>query len=570
MQKTLKFLAVATALCTVNAAGLHAQPFFAPPNAYEFTFGDPHMGKAEVTSNYSLSGSYVRFDNLAPSIGTATDLYLAAWNSKDIVNGKHEVTVLLTEYNNPANLLWKTAIPYNGVQDLQVGSLVNAVTHNTDILVAYYKPAAGHMLDVYELTASAPGYNLIDHKVLSHSPTYGRIRMDFQEVYNGAIAWVNTEPGVNKGIQAMVYMNNSPGWSGVSTLTGTANKTGVDIALTRVVEPVNNSGIAYPLHFVYSGGGFITETSVDMSILAASPGTVTPATPDNKYVGATLNSRLVLDCPAFSVSASPAGSSWAYTYSDGMNVIVQHKNASMTASHEVVATSGVQLGNSALDPFGVGFQVFSPAVSYGNDYPSTNVEQIMITWYATDGASVNEYMGVQMNASGTAVTSMDDYLQLPHAQTPSMPGGFTSGIALSKTGLKGVGMFLYATYYDVDPSSGQYQLHHAFHKWGDPQFKPGAPTGVAAEIVKTATTISTYPNPFSDVLHTFVSLQQDGILSLELHDMAGRLVGQYKAPLAKGGHDVVIENAKKLTAGSYMLTATVNGKKIDTKMVVKQ
>ncbi|WP_118951777.1 T9SS type A sorting domain-containing protein [Taibaiella helva] len=570
MRKTLKQLAVATALCTANAAGLQAQPFFAPPNAYEFTFGDPKMEKAEVTSNYSLSGSYTRFDNLSPFIGTGTDLYLAAWNSKDVVNGKHEVTVLLTEYNNPTNLLWKTAIPYDEVQDLQVGSLVNPNTNNTDILVAYYKPGTGHMLDAYELTASAPGYNLVYHMQLSNAPTYGRIRMDFQEVYNGAIAWVNTEPGANKGIQAMVYMNNSGAWSGVSTLSGTANKTGVDIALTRVIEPVNNSGIAYPLHFVYSGGGFITETSVDMSILAASSGMVTPVAPDNKYVGPGLNSRLVLDCPAFSVSTNPAGSSWAYTYSDGINVIVQHKNASMAASHEVVATSGVQLGNSPLDPLGVGYQVFSPAVSYGTDYPSTNVEQIMITWYATDGAGANEYMGVQMNASGTAVTSMADYLQLPHAQTPSMPAGFTSGIALSKTGLKGVGMFLYATYYDVDPSSGEYQLHHAFHKWGDPQFRPGNTTGIAVETAKETTTITTYPNPFSDVLHTFVSLKQDGILSLELHDMAGRLVGQYKAPLTKGGHQVSMENVKKLTAGTYMLTVSLNGKKIDTKMVVKK
>ncbi|WP_162902861.1 T9SS type A sorting domain-containing protein [Taibaiella koreensis] len=561
MLRTLTHITAAAALLAATSTQLNAQVFVAP-NAVEYVFGDPHVTPAQNTSCYSLRAGYAYFPDMAPVLGSAyADLYVAGWNSKDI-GGRHEVTVLLTEPSNPTNVLWKASIPYTGIQDLQVGSLRNPTTNNTEILVAYYQVGVGHMLDVYKLNPSVP--SLASHTTLSHAPTYGRISMDFHATYDCAIAWVNTEAGPNKGIQAKVYINNT--WSGVSTLSGTANKAGVDIAITQINGPVS----AYPLHFVYSGGGFVTESSVDMSTLALAPGTIAPTVNDNHYAGAGLASRLVLDCPDFSTSTVVANpSAWAYTYSDGINVIVRNRNATLGGVNMSIVTSGM-LGNSALDPVGGVYQVFSPAINYGQGYPNGSPEEIMVTWYATDGAGDNGYMALRMNANGTAITSTPDYLKLPNANTASIPSNFSSGIALSKTGPKSVGDFLYATYYDIDPVTGLYQLHHAFHKWSDVVFKGEGATGTSGSAAMEATTFSAYPNPFSDKLNTFVTLAEDGVLQLELHDMAGRLVGQYNAPLTKGGHDVAIENAKKLTAGSYMLTATVNGKKIDTKMVVKR
>jgi hypothetical protein len=277
-----------------------------------------------------------------------------------------------------------------------------------------------------------------------------------------------------------------------------------------------------------------------------------------------------LDCSDFSNSSTALnGSAWAYTYSDGMNVIVRHRNSSLAAAQTVIVTSGM-LGNSPLDPIGGVYQVFSPALNYGAGYPGSLQEEIMVTWYATDGAGVNGYMGLEMDANGTSVISTYDYLLLPHANTPGMPSSFVSGIALSKIGPKAVHDFLYATYYDVDPATGDYQLHHAFHKWGDVVFKGEGTTGLSAASKTAAAKIDAYPNPFSNILNTSVSLQEGGVLHLELHDLAGRLVWQHKVSLAKGNHQLKAENIKGLTAGTYMLTASLNDKKIDTKMVVKQ
>lgn len=569
MLRTLKHLTLTASLLAANAVSPYAQTFVAP-NAPEYTFGDPMVHPAGNTSCYSLEAGYAYFPAMVPAIGSAyANLYVAGWNSLDI-GGMHEVTVLLTDPNDPTNVLWKASIPYTNVQDLQVGSQRNTTTNNTNILVAYYKPGTGHILDIYELSPSpsAP-VQLINQMTLSNSPTYGRIRMDFHATYDCAIAWVNTTPGPTKGIQAIVYTSNN--WSNISTLTGTANKTGVDIAITRVIEPVNNSGIAYPLHFVYTSGGFVNEVSVDMNTLATSAGGFVLPTPnDNFYAGAGLNSRLVLDCADFSRSSTVAnGSAWAYTYSDGINAIVRTRNSTLPAAQTAIVTSGM-LGNSPLDPIGGVYQVFNPAINYGAGYPGSMQEEIMVTWYATDGGNVNGYMGAQIDPNGTSVISTHDYLLLPHANTPTMPSSFTSGIALSKIGPKAVHKFLYATYYDVDPSTGDYQLHHAFHKWGDAVFKGEGTTGLSAGNKTEATKINVYPNPFSDKLNTSISLQEGGIVHLELHDLAGRLVWQHKTALTKGVHLLETGNIKGLTAGTYMLTASLNDKKIDTKMVVKQ
>ena len=555
MLRTLKHLTITASLLAATTAYVTAQPVFVPPNAAEYTFGDPSFAKAQNTSCYSLEASYSYF----PAMGLGSvNLYVAGWNSNDITS-LQEVTVLLTDPNDPTNVLWKTSIPYTHVRDLQVGSIRNVTTNNTNIVVAYYKEGSGHMLDVYELSPSPTNpYNLVDHKTLSNSPTYGRISMTFHATYTGAVAWVNTTPG-EQGIQAMVYVNDT--WSNKSSLANTTTKTGVDIAITQMV---NTTG--YPLHFVYSGGGFITESTVDMNTLATSPGIQTPHINDNNYVGTGLISRLVLDCPDFSSGTTPFSSSWAYTYSDLMNIVVHHYNPAVGAQ-TVAVTSGM-LGNSPLDPIGGMIKVYSPAINYGGGALGSLPEEIMVTWYATDGISTNGYMAVRMNTSGTAVTSTPDYLQLPNANTPSMPIGFTSGIALSKMGPKSVRDYLYATYYDVNPTTGEYQLHHAFHKFTDMVFK-GGKTGLQTERI-TGAKLNVSPNPFSDIVLTTVTLRKAGVLHLQLHDVTGRLVWQNTSTLTQGEHQVKTESLKGLTTGTYMLTATLDNQKVDTKMVVKR
>lgn len=555
MLRTLKHLTLTASLLSANAACLYAQPYFVPPQAAEYIFGDPSFAKPKNTSCYSLEASYSYF----PAMGFDANLYVAAWNSDDL-SIVQEVTVLLTDPTNPSNVLWKTSIPYTHVQDLEVGSIRNVTTNNTNIVVAYYKEATGHMLDVYELTPNPSNpYNLVDHKVLSNSPTYGRIRMDFHATYDGAVAWVNTTPG-QQGIQAMVYTNDT--WSAKSTLNGTGTKTGLDIAITQSVN-----GSAYPLHFVYYGGGFITESTVDMNTLATTPGAQAPMINDNSYVGLAPASRLVLDCPDFTNAATAGTSSWAYTYSDAMNIVVRHYNQALGSAQTVAVTSGM-LGNNPLDPTGSTWKVFSPAINYGGGPLGSLPDQIMVAWYATDGHSNNGYMALRMNTNGTMVTSTPDYLLLPNANTPSMHVGFTSGIALSKMGPKSVRDYLYATYYDYNYNTGEYQLHHAFHKFGDVVFKGGS-TGLQATQVSGAK-LNVAPNPFSDMLLTTVTLRKAGVLHLQLHDVTGRLVWQNTSTLSQGEHQIKTESLKGLTAGTYMLTATLDNQKADTKMVVKR
>lgn len=548
-KKALTALLLAASVTPVTAQ------VFQSPTAYEFTYGDPNMKFPRSTSCHAMPAGAAYF----PSLGLgSTDLYVAAWNDTD-PGAPSEVTVLLTVPGDPTSLLWQGSIPYTDVQDLEVGSLRNPTVNETNILVAYYQPGQGHFLDVYEL---GPGgsYSLIDHKVLSHSPTYGRIRMDFHALWTGAIAWINTEPGANKGIQTIVYDNNT--WSSPTTINGTANKTDVDIALEQPGISASTQ-----LHLVYAGGGFITETSFDVSTLATSPATITPIPNDNNYVGAIPISRLVIDCPGFSLS----GSRWAYTYSDLFNVVVRYRDPMVAGGmpQTAVVTAGM-LGNIAIAGQ---YKMYSPTLNYELHLPSTGQPQndIMVAWYATDGVSFNSYIALKMDPTGTFLTSAGDYLLLPNAQTSVTPVPLFSGVALNKTDAKTPSPFSYATYFDVDPVSGLYQLHHAFHSWGDVAFRGQAPATEAPEQnLVTDIRIGTYPNPFSNQLKTTVTMPQSGSLELVLTDITGRVATQTKTTLSRGSHQISMDNLGQLAPGTYLLTILVDNKKAGIRKVTKQ
>lgn len=539
-----------TALLLAVAAAPAIAQVYQAPNAYEFTYGDPNMKLPQSTSCHSMPAGGAYF----PSLGLgSTDLYVAGWNDPDPAMFS-EVTVMLTPPGNPTVILWQGSIKFTGVQDLEVGSVRNPMSNETSILAAYYLPGVGHFLDEYKL---GPGgaTGLINQTQLSNSPTYGRIRMDFHSLWSGAITWINRDPSVNR-VQARVYENNA--WSATSTINGTANKTDVDLAIEAVEIPSGTS--VKELHLAYAGNGFITKTSLNFNTLVTLPGTLTPTINDNSYVGAVPISKLSLDCPGFSQNSSR----WAYTYTDMLNVIVRFKDPLVAggAPQTAVVTAGM-LGNV---PISGSYKLYNPALNYELNVPTPVPYQndIMIAWYATDGMGFNKYIGLKMDPTGTFVSSLGDYLDLPNAQTASTPNPTYNGIMLNKTDLKTRSPFSYATYFDIDPVTGMYQLHHAFHDWGDAAFR-GLP-----EETESAINIGTYPNPFRDQLNISIETKENSIVELLLTDISGRTAAQTNVALTKGSHQVNLNQLGQLAPGNYILTTLIDHKKVGVQKVTKQ
>lgn len=537
-----------TLLLAAAAASVTAQVYQAP-NATEFTFGHPGMKFPQTTSNHAhaASSSYI------PSLGLGSvDLYVAGWNDPE-PGRLSEVTVILTPYGVPSPI-WTNSITYTDVQDLEVGSRRNPSFNETTILVAYYKTGAGHFLDEYRLVSSGPPL-LIGQIPLSSSPTYGRIQMDFHSLWSGAVAWI--DPSINR-IRTMVYDNNN--WSAISTLNGTANKNDLDIAL-EVVETA--TGSTKELHFVYAGNGFVTESFLNFNTLFTTPGTYTPSLNDNVSVGPNPISRITLDCPGF----SNVSSRWAYTYSDLMNINVRFKDPAIAPFAQSVATTNGMLGNIGIAGF---YKMFSPAINY--DYSSTSfgtASDLMVAWYATDGGGYNKYIALKMDPTGTFVTSLGDYLDLPNAQTPTTPNPLYSGIALNKTDVKARSSFSYATYFDRDPVTGAAQLHHAFHTWSDPSFR-GLPPEAETPDQHVNNSINTYPNPFNNQFSVSVTAAENGIVELLLTDINGRTVAQSNHIVYKGSQQVNMGQLDNLASGNYVLTVLMNQKKIAAQKITKQ
>jgi hypothetical protein len=200
-----------------------------------------------------------------------------------------------------------------------------------------------------------------------------------------------------------------------------------------------------------------------------------------------------------------------------------------------------------------------------------------VGWYITDGASFNGYVGLHMKENGLGLLSAPDYMALPNAFTPSIFSTFP-GISYSKMSDPGLApSVMYATYYDY---TGSYTLHHAFHTWSNPVFKGAGTTATYPEcsgdthtdnlLTQKTDLVAVYPNPFNGAMNTTVTLTQDGVVNLELADVTGRSVWQHKSSLTKGTHQITSDDMEGIVPGNYMLTTSVDGKKIDTKHVVKK
>lgn len=543
MKKSLPVLLLATAVPSVQAQ------VFQPPSAYEFVYGDPGVKFPQSTSCHSMRASAAYFPVLG--LGSA-DLYIAAWNDPD-PGMLSEVTVLITLSNDPTTVLWNGSILYSDVQGLEVGSIRNMSTNQTSILAAYYRPGVGYFLDEHGIDASGNVF-LISNTLLANSPTYGRIRMDFHSLWSGAVAWINTDPSVN-AIQAQVYDNNT--WSATSTFNATADKKDMDLSLEHIDLTIGNS--YKELHLTYADDNFITESALNFQTLHTSPGVHTPAINDNDFIGGMYISRINMDCPGFSIN----GSRWAYTYTDNNDVFVRYRDPAVAGG--VPQTSIVTAGMPGNAPITGQYKMFSPALNYEFMSFSFGVpNDIMVTWYATDGVGFNRYIGLKIDPFGN-LASAGDYLDLPNAQTPALANPFFSGIAMTRTDAKSPAPFSYTTYFDMNPVTGRYQLHHAFHDWGNPLFR-GLPV---EEEVTGNTTISSYPNPFQDQLNLSLELQENSIVELLLTDINGRTVARTNQALTQGKHQVKIEALGQLPAGNYILTTLINQKKASVQKVTK-
>jgi len=517
---------------------------FVLPNAYEATHISPLIVRPMSTSCYSLSGGYI-----SPTAYGPVDLYIAGWGTP-LYGASSEVTWRFTAVDDPTSTLQQGTLPYFEVADLEVGSVLNTATNRTNILVAYYKLGVGHFVDVYEVTTSLSNPIVpVSSMQLSASTTYGRIRMDCHSVHTAGLVWENPGAGIE------TIMNKEGSWSLVSILDGTAGQSGPDMAFAYNNNKLN-------VHYVYhDNAGTITESVVDYNTFWAVPGVVVPNVQDVNSVGANIGSRLVLDCPDHYDNAD----NWAYTYTDGTNkeVYVRFIDYNGAAVATTVSVNSGALGNASIAGM---YEAYAPTLHYGNGAIGGSTEQINVAWYITDG-SLNGYVGLQMNADGTGLLSTPDYLILPNAFTAA-PYILRKGVAYSKSDAKSVPSFLYATYYDYNNVTGSYQLHHAFHKWGDIAFKEGA-TAIGKQ-QGAAAGFDIYPNPFQDNLSAAVTLQESGVLQLSLLDLAGRAVWQTQARLGAGTHRIAVKDLGKLAPGAYVLHAAFNNRQVGSRMITKQ
>jgi hypothetical protein len=471
--------------------------------------------------------------------------------------GVSEVTVQFTAPSDPTNVLYQTYFKYDDASYFQVGAVYNENTGNTQILVAYQW--AGFHVDIYDITTS-PTNPVVFNSTITLVPwTFPsdyfdhRIRMDAHstDLRRVAIVWDN--PYI--GLQAIGCENGN--WGNIVNIDNTAGQSGPDIAFTE-----NTISATPKICLVHHDlpGTTITTSSIAFNTLLTAAGTIYPSIEDVNNLSVPLRSNLVLDCPDLS-----DGDAWAYTYTDQNNqaVYVRHKNSNYPGSANTISVNTGVLGNASI--YGQ-YDVFSPTLHYGNNYAGIE-DNIVVAWYNTNGI-YNGYIALKMSTDpySPVLVSDPDYLELPNAMTPNNPYPMTNydqpGIAFSKGDVEMAPRHLYTVYSDIDNASGNHQLHHAFHDWGSTAFRKK----VSLDLSQAKAS----PNPFSDVLNTSVTLQKKSTVQLELIDITGRIIAQKKTEVEKGTYPIQLSGLEHIIAGAYFLNTTVDGKKVNTRTVVKK
>ncbi len=94
-------------------------------------------------------------------------------------------------------------------------------------------------------------------------------------------------------------------------------------------------------------------------------------------------------------------------------------------------------------------------------------------------------------------------------------------------------------------------------------------SGVGVVEVVSATDVNVYPNPSSDNVNVSVDVVKGGVSSLEVYDLAGRLVYSSNATLIAGKNLTAI-SVNNFNAGTYLLKVSVDGQSVNkTFSVVK-
>lgn len=533
MLQSLKVLALGTCILSGTAMSSRAQTYTSPV-ATEYTYGSTSVREAVGTAAYS-----------AGLISTAyglSDMYLSAWYPK--TGAKSEVT---WQFMQPGTTTIQDqgSFMYNNVINLEVAAVNNGSPGQSQIMVAYYKLGVGHFVDLYDITNMAFTPVMYSHTVqLSNSAEAGRIRIDGSYQQMIAITW--EYPGIGIQSCALDYLGN---WGAVRTFSNTEYQHEPDVAVIYHggTDPVS-------VHYVYhNGDGIVTESKLSWNTLMnAASTTLSPTVEDVNVLPSPIGNP-VIDCPDLCEQDN-----WAYTYTEGRYVYVRFMDYYSTATPTTVNLSSGALGNVAMNIH----ETFSPSIHYGlvDQYGIHPTDNITVAWYATDLNTEHHYVGVQMTADGTTLLNSLDYMAMPNGATadryPIRPG-----IALSKSDPQLAPEFMYATYYDYDPITDNYNLHHAYHSWGNTVFK-------GAKAMKAVT--HTYPNPFSNTINTSVTLNEAGVAVVELYDITGKMAAQTRRTLTAGTHSIQLNGLQDITPGVYFMNTTVNGRKTASTTVVKQ
>lgn len=514
---------------------------FVPANAYEFTYNVETASQSDEVSSHS-------YRNHGPTYWGDVDVYLTGRGL-----GFSEVTAIFTAPGDPTNILYQEAIPYADGGSYQVGAVYNSSIGAMQIYVAYEH--YGFNLDIYDVTTSPTNPIVFNNTINLTTPGPGffghRIRM-YSQRNKAAIVWDN--PFV--GLQTIGCEDGN--WGAVKDLSGTLGEMDPDLA----ISDVSNTSPYVRVVYRNSGGNRIVTSTYDFADLMGPGTSVSYGQEDINYPSSPVNSKLVLDSKEVDDHKN-----WAYTYTDQNNlevfVRIMNNQVSPGSAYTVIVNDGSQ-GNANI--YGL-FNVYSPTLHYGGGPSGTN-DEISLGWYATNG-SYNGYIASIIKPDGYGALNALDYLELPNATTPNpyphnptiYPYTFNSGIAFGKLNEDISTDYMYAAFYDFDASSNNEVLHHAFHKWTDPIFKKQFE--INNNIVKP------YPNPFQDMINTTVVSSENGVVSLQLTDIAGRTIFQKRYNTQKGNNVLTIDGLQDAVAGTYFLNTTVNGKKVNTQIVVK-
>jgi len=544
MLKSTKVMVCVSLLSALSISSLQAQTF-TNPIADEHTYGSPDIRRP--TNIFSYSNEFVE------SPFGQVNMYLTGWGT---VEGASE---FVWQFTKPytTNVVARGSFIYDEVSDIVVSSMLNEVTNQVEILVAYHKKGVGHFLDIYDITGSTTHPVVLNSTMqLSDSKEYGRISIDAFYKYTVSLVWHHKD---NDEIQTILGLGGT--WHGIKTLAGVSGQMEPDIAIA-----MTNNGAVNEVNYVYhDGSGTITRFGIPQTSLTGPAGLVTlPATLDINPTGMTLTSKIILDCPdSYTAGGYPnmqPGHNWAYTYTNNSEVWVRSRNYSGS-----VASTRINDGSLGNVPTFGSYKAFSPSIHYGI---GSETDDITVCWYTTDYGGSNAYIGLQMDphplVGGPLLKNIPDYMGLPNGATAD-PEDFPV-IAVSKSDLELISEYFYVAYSTYNASNDQFELHHAFHQWSNPVFR-GLPEEAATENT-AATTV--YPNPFKDAIQVPLKFKTGGTVYIQLMDLMGRRIMSKEIKAEQFNTTIQLTGLENLVPGTYVLQTRLNGKRVSTRTVVKK